>query len=117
MFSLRPAPGFDLLGWQARLAQMATSVDPRIIITQAVDHAPFASLDPAAMTGWVAPHVKQVTTLDFWTEAALYASSGIDAVVVGPGDIAQAHTANEWVAITDLHWAVATFTAMLTGVS
>jgi acetylornithine deacetylase len=113
MFSLRPAPGFDIAQWRSRLAQMAASVDPRIVIEQAVDHAPFASLQPAAMSSWAAPHVLAVTSLDFWTEAALYASAGIDAVVIGPGDIAQAHTANEWVAIADLHWAVATFTAML----
>jgi len=27
-------------------------------------------------------------------------------VVIGPGDIAQAHAADEWVALDDLDWAV-----------
>ncbi len=35
--------------------------------------------------------------VDFWTEAALFSASGCDTVVWGPGDIAQAHTADEWV--------------------
>ncbi|MFK8032317.1 MAG: acetylornithine deacetylase [Gammaproteobacteria bacterium] len=35
--------------------------------------------------------------VDFWTEAALFAGAGCDTVVWGPGDIAQAHTADEWV--------------------
>jgi len=35
--------------------------------------------------------------VDFWTEAALFAAAGCDTVVWGPGDIAQAHTAGEWV--------------------
>ncbi len=35
--------------------------------------------------------------VDFWTEAALFAAAGCDTVVWGPGDIAQAHTADEWV--------------------
>ncbi|MEM7081405.1 MAG: acetylornithine deacetylase [Pseudomonadota bacterium] len=35
--------------------------------------------------------------VDFWTEAALFAKAGCDVVVWGPGDIAQAHTADEWV--------------------
>ena len=35
--------------------------------------------------------------MDFWTEAALFAEAGLDTIVFGPGDIAQAHTANEWV--------------------
>lgn len=40
--------------------------------------------------------------VDFWTEAALFAEAGIDAIVYGSGDIAQAHTADEWVALEQL---------------
>ena len=40
--------------------------------------------------------------VDFWTEAALFSEAAIDAVVLGPGDIAQAHTAGEWVALSQL---------------
>ena len=112
-FSLRPAPGFDAAVWQKSLASFAAAIDARIEITQAVDHAPFASLDANAMTAWVAPHVRSVGPLDFWTEAALYQAVGIDAVVIGPGDIAQAHSADEWVAIADIHWAVDTFRQLL----
>jgi len=32
-----------------------------------------------------------------WTEAPQFSSAGIDAVVFGPGDIAQAHAPDEWV--------------------
>ena len=32
-----------------------------------------------------------IGALDFWTEAALWAAHGADAIVIGPGDIAQAH--------------------------
>jgi acetylornithine deacetylase len=37
--------------------------------------------------------------VDFWTEAALFSAAGYTAFVYGPGDIAQAHTADEWVAL------------------
>ncbi len=40
--------------------------------------------------------------VDFWTEASLFSQAGYDALVFGPGDIAQAHTADEWVAIEQL---------------
>lgn len=40
--------------------------------------------------------------VDFWTEAALFSDAGIPAIVFGPGNIAQAHTADEWVSIKDL---------------
>ncbi|HEY5949457.1 MAG TPA: hypothetical protein VIV40_28375 [Kofleriaceae bacterium] len=53
--------------------------------------------------------------LDFWTEAALYAEHGIDAIVVGPGDISQAHAADEFVTLADLDWAVELYRALLAG--
>lgn len=40
--------------------------------------------------------------VDFWTEAALFSAAGLTAIVYGPGDIAQAHTADEWVALAQL---------------
>lgn len=40
--------------------------------------------------------------VNFWTEAALFAAAGVPATVFGPGDIAQAHTADEWVALDQL---------------
>lgn len=38
----------------------------------------------------------------FMTEAGLFQAAGIPAVVIGPGAIAQAHTADEWVAESEL---------------
>ena len=35
--------------------------------------------------------------VDFWTEAALFSQAGLTALVYGPGDIAQAHAADEFV--------------------
>ena len=40
--------------------------------------------------------------VDFWTEAALFSAAGLTALVYGPGDIAQAHSADEWVRLTEL---------------
>ncbi len=40
--------------------------------------------------------------LNFWTEAALFGKYGFPALVLGPGDIAQAHTADEWVSLAQL---------------
>ncbi|MFW5927238.1 MAG: acetylornithine deacetylase [Wenzhouxiangella sp.] len=40
--------------------------------------------------------------VDFWTEASLFSAAGIPALVLGPGDIAQAHAADEWVALEQL---------------
>lgn len=40
--------------------------------------------------------------VDFWTEASLFSTAGWPAIVLGPGDIAQAHSADEWVSLGQL---------------
>lgn len=42
------------------------------------------------------------TTVSFGTEAGLYAAAGIPTVVCGPGDIARAHKADEWIGLDEL---------------
>lgn len=51
--------------------------------------------------------------VDFWTEAALFSAAGAVALVFGPGDIAQAHTAGEYVALADLVTAAAAYRRVL----
>ncbi|PCI67557.1 MAG: acetylornithine deacetylase [Gammaproteobacteria bacterium] len=47
-------------------------------------------------------NVEKGDAVNFWTEASLFSQAGLTAVVYGPGNIAQAHTANEWVDIKQL---------------
>ncbi len=42
------------------------------------------------------------TAVNFWTEASLFSEAGITAIVFGPGNITEAHTANEWVELKQL---------------
>ena len=53
--------------------------------------------------------------VDFWTEASLFSAAGLTALVYGPGDIAQAHTADEWVAIDQLQRYAESITRILRG--
>jgi acetylornithine deacetylase len=48
-----------------------------------------------------------------WTDAALFAAAGIPAVCFGPGDIARAHSATEWVEVEQLDRAAGILEAML----
>ena len=43
-----------------------------------------------------------VTGLSCWTDAALFHDAGIPALCFGPGDIARAHSAREWVESADI---------------
>jgi acetylornithine deacetylase len=49
-----------------------------------------------------------------WTDAALFSAAGIPALCFGPGDIARAHSATEWVELDQLHAAEQVLHAVLT---
>ena len=51
--------------------------------------------------------------VDFWTEAALFSEAGCTTFVFGPGDIAQAHSADEWVALESLETAAQVYCDIL----
>jgi len=52
-------------------------------------------------------------SVDFWTEASLFSVAGMDAVVLGPGHIEQAHTVDEWVALEQLESAASQYRAIV----
>lgn len=58
---------------------------------------------PAARTtARLAGDRQPATTISFGTEAGIYAAAGIPTIVCGPGDIARAHKADEWIGIDEL---------------
>jgi acetylornithine deacetylase/succinyl-diaminopimelate desuccinylase family protein len=52
--------------------------------------------------------------VDYFCDASVLAHGGIPSVVFGPGDIAQAHTSDEWVSLEDLERAQARLIRFLT---
>jgi acetylornithine deacetylase len=107
-WSIRPYPGFDPAEYDRMLADAVAATGETFEITSMLDHAPFACREPERFAEMLGPDVP-LETLDFWTEAALFARAGIDAVVVGPGDIGNAHAPDEYVDIADLAWGVDMF--------
>jgi acetylornithine deacetylase len=104
VLSLRPAPGTDvaaLLDELEALARKAAAPDP---ITWRIDHhnPPFATRDVRRFQTLLDARGEPPADLAFWTEAALFAEAGIDAVVFGPGAIEQAHAADEFVDLPEL---------------
>jgi acetylornithine deacetylase/succinyl-diaminopimelate desuccinylase-like protein len=51
--------------------------------------------------------------VDFFCDAAIIAAGGTPSVVFGPGNIAQAHTADEWISLRSLERATAILTRFL----
>jgi len=56
-----------------------------------------------------------IAGLSCWTDAALFAEAGIPALCFGPGDIARAHSATEWVEVADLERATEILEAVCAG--
>jgi acetylornithine deacetylase len=54
-----------------------------------------------------------VEAAQYATDAGLYNGAGIPSVVFGPGDIAQAHTSEEWIDIESLHAAAAVVRSLI----
>jgi acetylornithine deacetylase/succinyl-diaminopimelate desuccinylase-like protein len=66
---------------------------------------------PAMETDSALPLVRQFSrslgqqrpaSVDYFCDAAILSAGGIPSVVFGPGDIAQAHTADEWISLAEL---------------
>src|SRR5437764_12081699 len=51
--------------------------------------------------------------VDYFCDGSVLAQGGIPSIVFGPGDIAQAHTSNEWVAVRSLESARSILTPFL----
>jgi len=115
LVSLRPGPGValgPLLSELEALARAAAAPTP-LHWSTITGNPPFETRDTAAFVPLLGARAETPVDLMFWTEAALLAEAHIDAVVFGPGDIAQAHAADEYVPLADLETALQVFTALL----
>ncbi len=112
-FSIRPAPGFEREAFLETVEEARVAAHEKITIEPITTHHPFACGDEPAIRALVGDYTENFVALDFWTEAALLQEAGIDSVVIGPGDISQAHTADEYVLLEDLRWALEMFSGII----
>jgi acetylornithine deacetylase len=74
----------------------------------------FATRDLASFGPILGEATQAPVDLPFGTEAGQFVEQGIDAVVLGPGQIEQAHKADEFVALDELVQAVRIFERVMT---
>lgn len=110
--SFRAPPGADPRAIRRELEAIIARVVPEATTTFTRENDPFATRDLASFEALLGDIARAPIDMGFWTEAALFAGAGIDAVVFGPGDIAQAHGPDEWVLLDDLHRARDIFRTM-----
>lgn len=113
-FDIRALPGLDVAAIERRLVAFAetaclpemrrTAPEAAITIRLANQVPPFqADLRSEAVALALALVGQNEThAVSYATEAGLFQVAGAPAVVCGPGDIAQAHTANEWISLSQL---------------
>jgi len=113
-FGMRPLPSVDMEGL---LEDLRTLVEPEPATFEETFRGPPLPADAAhaevrlrdARALAEALNVPIGEAVDFWTEAALFSQADCTTFVYGPGDIAQAHSADEWVALADLESAARTY--------
>jgi acetylornithine deacetylase len=115
-FSLRPAPGVDV---EALVAEARACVRDSIAPMQAewevvASNPPFATREISAFVSLLGDAMQVPVDLPFGTEAGQFVERGIDAIVLGPGQIEQAHKADEFVTLDELVQAVRIFDRVMT---
>jgi acetylornithine deacetylase len=110
-FSMRPAPGVDLSSIieqaqdTVRIATAPLTMDWQTIATNPA----FETRDLSSFAPLLGDRTRSPVDLPFGTEAGQFVEQGIDAVVLGPGRIEQAHKADEYVDLDELEEAVRVF--------
>ena len=110
-FSLRPAPGVDLgsVLEQAR-DSVRIAAAPLAPEWEAIAANPaFETRDLSHFLPLLGDLTNRPVDLPFGTEAGQFVEKGIDAVVLGPGRVEQAHKADEYVDLDELEEAVRIF--------
>ena len=103
-FGLRPLPTMNPDALLERLRTLTDHVPAHFEETFRGPSLPPGDIAQAEARRLAARNVADALDLpvgnavDFWTEAAVFSQAGYTAFVFGPGDIAQAHGADEWVA-------------------
>ena len=113
IYEFRNLPGADTASMQAEVRAFAETLQPAM---RAVDPStgirfePICDMpaflarsdDPAVRLAQRLAETRSTTLVAFGTEAGLFQGAGIPTVVCGPGHIAQAHQADEYVSLAQL---------------
>lgn len=110
----RVVPGEDpdtVIPAVERILEALRTKSPHLTVVQEAPDMVDSPLDPAggeAFGAFVATVLNSMGLPDglsgvgYGTDASSFSRAGIPAVVLGPGDIAQGHTANEWIELEQL---------------
>ncbi len=106
-WSARLPPGDSNEDFLTRMSALENGGEAQWHVPFSGPPLPTAGMDVAQAQNFVKKHgIESGRAVDFWTEASLFARAGLPAIVLGPGNIAQAHAIDEWVSIEQLDLAL-----------
>jgi len=109
---IRTIPDQNSPAFLAHVRRRLLSVSPRIEIE--VGQSPPLYTDPAHPLVRALNQIgAKCVSAPWFCDAAVFASRGTPSIAMGPGSIAQAHTADEWISVQDLEAGVAFFKRFL----
>jgi acetylornithine deacetylase len=97
------------------LAQPPSDVPPSASIVLALAEAIAHEERSASSKGSLGTERSAVLGMSAWTDAALFNEAGIPAICYGPGDIALAHAAEEFVELSEVEMATRVLTQLIRG--
>jgi acetylornithine deacetylase len=112
-YEFRDLPGTDVAALQRRIADYAATLEPAMRSVDPATGFRFENVaampafqcrpdDVAARLAGALAGTTETTLVAFGTEAGLFQRAGMSTVVCGPGSIAQAHQADEFVTLAQL---------------
>jgi acetylornithine deacetylase len=112
-YEFRNLPGADVAAMQVEVSAFAASLEPAMRAVAPEAGIRFETIcatpdflaradDPAVLLAARLAGIEATTLVAFGTEAGLFQRAGIPTVVCGPGHIAQAHGADEYVSLEQL---------------
>ncbi len=115
----RTLPGETSAGIQGELRQLLKTIGCQGTFSLG-KHVPCPALETDPRLPWVQQLLKtagqrQTEGVHFFCDAAVLAGGGIPSVVFGPGDIAQAHTVDEWISASSLNRSVSILAKFFAG--
>ena len=120
-FGIRSMPGLDVDAIERRIVEFAereclpemrrVAPESAIVIRQVNRVPPFGAGAGSDIVTLALKLAQQNETgaVSYATEAGLFQAGGVPSVICGPGDIAQAHTADEWIAVSEIESCLAFF--------
>jgi acetylornithine deacetylase len=112
-YEFRDLPGSDAAAMQRQVVERAAALEPAMKAVDPASGFRFESIaempafqarpdEPAVRLAQALAGSEQTTLVAFGTEAGLFQRAGLSTVVCGPGSIAQAHQADEFVSLEQL---------------